>query len=484
MAEIDWNTNSWAPYHPGIDKNPLGLHEAFPVLDRFVLAYLSSFATAGLRGGILTRAWIYLLDRTVSGLEPDPKAQVVPGAHRRVHGARRRSSTRSRSLSRPWAETFRWNWFLVAATTTALVVQAVESYETAVEKRIQAAWSATPVNRGWPRTPHRRSGAVTRHDVLCSRSTIALLCGRQLPLSLRSRLLLQLAGVDCAGGLELLQAGDARGLELKQLVLALEQSHEVKPRGESPSEHLEDVFESRYAAFVDGPEVGPAERGHEVGEEAEPVACRPLPSARRGIGRRRPARTAPTRSGSRRGRRRRRDAERRSRAGPGRRPRLCDHRRRRRPVASCAIVGLRQRQPARSPRRRRGRSAHRGGPVGARIRFRDLGEPGERKGGDVLHAQLGVLDRVEPGPEHVALVVDLVGDERVGVDAHDSDDRRVSTPNTNADPPTKVPTSKTETGRPTRSGARRGRARRPQSSVQTSRISRGTPGQISCTTEM
>ena len=26
MAEIDWNTNSWAPYHPGIDKNPLGLH--------------------------------------------------------------------------------------------------------------------------------------------------------------------------------------------------------------------------------------------------------------------------------------------------------------------------------------------------------------------------------------------------------------------------------------------------------------------------
>jgi hypothetical protein len=145
MAEIDWNTNSWAPYHPGIDKNPLGLHEAFPALDRFVLAYLSSFATPGLRGGILTRAWIYLLIAPFLGLSL----------------IRRRRSFQVRLLGfmelgafiytltfavAAMGETFRWNWFLVAATTTALVVHAVESYETAVEKRIQARLTATTIN--------------------------------------------------------------------------------------------------------------------------------------------------------------------------------------------------------------------------------------------------------------------------------------------------------------------------------------------------
>lgn len=137
MAEIDWNTNSWAPYHPGIDKNPLHLHEAFPVLDRFVLRYLSSFATAHLRGGVVTRAWIYLLVAPFLGFSLIRRRRSFPV---RLVGFMELGAfvyTMTFALA-AMADTFRWNWFLVAATMTALVVQAVESYEAAVEKRIRA----------------------------------------------------------------------------------------------------------------------------------------------------------------------------------------------------------------------------------------------------------------------------------------------------------------------------------------------------------
>ena len=141
MAEIDWNTNSWAPYHPGIDKNPLGLHLAFPVLDRFVLAYLSSFATPGLRGGILTRAWIYLLIAPFLGWSLIRRRRSFQV---RIVGFMELAAfvyTLTFAVA-AMGETFRWNWFLVTATSVALVVQAVESYESAVERRVQRRLAA------------------------------------------------------------------------------------------------------------------------------------------------------------------------------------------------------------------------------------------------------------------------------------------------------------------------------------------------------
>ena len=141
MAEIDWNTNSWAPYHPGIDKNPLGLHLAFPALDRFVLAYLSSFATAGLRGGILTRAWIYLLIAPFLGWSLIRRRRSFQV---RIVGFMELAAfvyTLTFAVA-AMGETFRWNWFLVTATSVALVVQAVESYESAVERRVQRRLAA------------------------------------------------------------------------------------------------------------------------------------------------------------------------------------------------------------------------------------------------------------------------------------------------------------------------------------------------------
>ena len=106
-----------------------------------MLAYLSSFATAGLRGGILTRAWIYLLIAPFLGWSLIRRRRSFQV---RIVGFMELAAfvyTLTFAVA-AMGETFRWNWFLVTATSVALVVQAVESYESAVEKRVQRRLAA------------------------------------------------------------------------------------------------------------------------------------------------------------------------------------------------------------------------------------------------------------------------------------------------------------------------------------------------------
>lgn len=152
MAEIDWNVNSWAPYHPGVDKNTLGLSAAFPVLDKFRLRYLETFGTTYLYGGVVTKAWIYLLISPFLGLSL----------------ARRRRSAAVRIIGlmvlaafvytltfavAAMGDTFRWNWFLVTATLTGLVIQASESLRAAVDRRVEARSTALSAGHAAPVPP-------------------------------------------------------------------------------------------------------------------------------------------------------------------------------------------------------------------------------------------------------------------------------------------------------------------------------------------
>ncbi len=134
MAEIDWNVNAWAPYHPGVDTNSLKLTEAFPVFNHFILRYLEAFGTAYLYGGVITKAWIYLLISPFLGLSLIRRRRPFPVRliGFMVLGAFVYTLTFAVAAM---ADTFRWNWFLVTATLVGLVVQGAETFESAVARR-------------------------------------------------------------------------------------------------------------------------------------------------------------------------------------------------------------------------------------------------------------------------------------------------------------------------------------------------------------
>jgi len=157
MAEIDWNTDAWAPYHPGIDTNSLGLTEAFPVFNHFILRYLEAFGTKYLYGGVITKAWIYLLISPFLGLSLIRRRRSFPVRiiGFTVLGAFVYTLTFAVAAM---ADTFRWNWFLVTVTIVGLVVQAAETFEAAVARR--AGERALPPASGDAGSPLiRASGA-------------------------------------------------------------------------------------------------------------------------------------------------------------------------------------------------------------------------------------------------------------------------------------------------------------------------------------
>jgi hypothetical protein len=67
--ELSLTENAEVVYHPDIDGNPFGYKIAHPSLDRAMLHYLNAFTTNGYAiGGLLDRAWIYLLLVTACAL--------------------------------------------------------------------------------------------------------------------------------------------------------------------------------------------------------------------------------------------------------------------------------------------------------------------------------------------------------------------------------------------------------------------------------
>jgi hypothetical protein len=59
--QIGWSGNTIWVVHPVIDPNDMGFSTRFPTLDRWGMSYATLTANDRLEGGVIHRAWLYLL---------------------------------------------------------------------------------------------------------------------------------------------------------------------------------------------------------------------------------------------------------------------------------------------------------------------------------------------------------------------------------------------------------------------------------------
>jgi hypothetical protein len=149
---IGWSGNTFEPYHPGFDPNPWGYKAKFPSLNRFGLAFLSSFSSGPLMGGALHRTWVYLLGAvllTVDLLRPkrSPPLRLLGW----LCGAAAAYYLTFFFLAT--GPNFRWGWLLVAATLIGTGVNLADHTKRWIDTRVDAMVAARAASLPLPAIP-------------------------------------------------------------------------------------------------------------------------------------------------------------------------------------------------------------------------------------------------------------------------------------------------------------------------------------------